>query len=623
MAFNPVVLQRVNMRIVVVTSVLYFVLFMVMWSPEAFSTSLSAQTGVVAGTPSLKGLDNVSLETNAIFVARKANKARQAAVVDMAKHAWAGYMKHAKGADELMPVSNGRRDNWGGSRPTSYDAIDLFLVMGLEAEANEAIDMALELVFDPRAKVEKDVPTVKRGFAFSVFETNIRHVGAMLSAFSLTGDHRFVAQAEEVASLLLPAFKTPTGIAKHQVSYNWGDAYATNEDWCNGQSILAEAGTMQLELRFLSLITGNRDYADHAQRFTQHVLKTMDRGWPTNRELYLNADAPTMPHKGLFPTFVDPNSGKWSGAASLASLSDSFYEYQLKQWILFGDAELLELYENAVEAILSTLLKYTTEKHFAYVGHTGIGFEPTLDHLTCFVPGMLILGVMQGAHDSKDHPRDHRSWGPDEVSRAAVDLAATCYRLYLESPTGIAPEVVHFNTTGGYTVSDPKYLLRPETLESLFYLYRYTRDSKYRDWGWAIVDAIERHCRTPAGYSALKSVMEVPPTMTDKMESFFFAETLKYAYLLFSDDSDSLSLDEFVFNTEGHPFKIQLAIDKMNELARDGRPHHGGGGGGNESAARGNGSAAEERESADSSKKDDADPNEYPPPDEEEDLPAS
>ena len=93
---------------------------------------------------------------------------------------------------------------------------------------------------------------------------------------------------------------------------------------------------------------------------------------------------------------------------------------------------------------------------------------------------------------------------------------------------------------------------RPEVIESIFYMWRFTHDPKYREWGWSIAHAIEKHCRTEAGYHGLKA--ENYPK--DRMESFFLAETLKYLYLLFAEDT-VLPLDEYVFNTEAHPLSIR------------------------------------------------------------------
>ena len=105
--------------------------------------------------------------------------------------------------------------------------------------------------------------------------------------------------------------------------------------------------------------------------------------------------------------------------------------------------------------------------------------------------------------------------------------------------------------------ADTHNLLRPETVESLVYLYRFTGNQTYRDWGWKMFQAFEKYTRLPEGYSSINNVKD-PNNVgyRNKMESFFMAETLKYFYLLFSDDRDLLPFDKFVFNTEAHVLPI-------------------------------------------------------------------
>jgi len=104
-------------------------------------------------------------------------------------------------------------------------------------------------------------------------------------------------------------------------------------------------------------------------------------------------------------------------------------------------------------------------------------------------------------------------------------------------------------------VADKKNMLRPEAVESLMILYRVTGKNKYREWGWEIFQAIEKHCKVEAGYSGVRDVTQEPAELDNKMQSWFLAETLKYLYLLFSP-TDVVSLDEWVFNTEAHPLMI-------------------------------------------------------------------
>lgn len=74
------------------------------------------------------------------------------------------------------------------------------------------------------------------------------------------------------------------------------------------------------------------------------------------------------------------------------------------------------------------------------------------------------------------------------------------------------------------------YILRPETFESYFILWRLTHDQKYRDWGWDAIQAIEKYCRSPGGYSGIKNVYLEDPMKDDVQQSFFIAEGLKVTF---------------------------------------------------------------------------------------------
>ena len=603
------------------------------------------------------------------------NSARRHHVIAMTKHAWSGYVKHAAGHDELKPVTGGYSDKWGRSLVTPIDALGTLLLMDLRDEFDQAAELALY-----HSRMDSPV-------SLSVFEMIIRHVGSFVSVYGLTEDPRFLTKAIAFADRLLPAFEMeeesndgevnahavddrggvaalpggwrrkpptppPARLPNHQAAAMhrpWrlaGHLVAMSDGhigkpWSQGTNLLAELGSNQLEFRYLSLVSGNAAYGEAASDFIRLLISHRRKGWPSNVDLY-DRGGVEMPHRGLWPSIFRPLTETWSGAATVNSMSDSAYEYLLKQWLLFSrvplapasatttptrneldggekaaerlDAHLLEMYEDAVEGMLWHGIKYAPHTHWAFVGHVGWGFEPTQDHLGCFFAGTLALGVMSGAHDpagvfDRVAPRN-RTWTADDVARVAIDLASGCFYLYVDSPSGIAPEIAtfysdsddeeesgdpmttpysdhpvfapgdleeepdydalraaaHLATSSGtaekrtlpskpYLVQDPKYILRPELLESLFYLYRMTGDETFRDWGWHIVTHIDKHCRTPMGFSALHNVTEVPPRQSDDMESFFFAETLKYAFLLFSSP-DVVPLDAFVFNTEGHPFAI-------------------------------------------------------------------
>eukprot|EP00908_Phaeocystis_cordata_P027253 Transcript_9809.p2 GENE.Transcript_9809~~Transcript_9809.p2 ORF type:complete len:177 (-),score=78.17 Transcript_9809:49-579(-) len=174
-----------------------------------------------------------------------------------------------------------------------------------------------------------------------------------------------------------------------------------------------------------------------------------------------------------------------------------------------------------------------------------------MEHLACFAPGMLALGVLRGgARLPRAAAANH--------TRLATQLATTCWRLYADAPTGLAPDTIRFDAAEGtYAASSAKYSLRPETVESLFLMWRLTHDRVWRERGWAIFGALQEHCRTASGYAGLRDVnLKQGRSLEDSMPSFWLAETLKYLYLLFAED-DVLPLDQWVFNTEAHPFRVE------------------------------------------------------------------
>jgi len=146
----------------------------------------------------------------------------------------------------------------------------------------------------------------------------------------------------------------------------------------------------------------------------------------------------------------------------------------------------------------------------------------------------------------------------------ALDITHTCRKGYSMQPTGLGPERMTFSDDGVKAAKEKKYILRPETIESYFYLWRTTSDPKYRDWAWEMALSIEKYCRCGVGYCGVKDVTTKSVTHDDEQQSFFLAETLKYLFLIFSDNS-ILDLNEWVFNTEAHPFPIRGSNAKWIE----------------------------------------------------------
>jgi len=293
---------------------------------------------------------------------------------------------------------------------------------------------------------------------------------------------------------------------------------------------------------------------------------------------------------GLASIFINPVDGKYAlSDIRLGSRADSYYEYLLKQYLLTNQTEkgYLDMYEDAMRGVHAHLIS-KTQSNMTYTseliprkrgdGDVNWLLAPKQDHLVCFFPGLLMLGAAMTApvpavsipprfHELSEHGR--KDW------LTGVRLLETCVKTH-DTQTGLSPEIVHFriNSDG---ISDPsaphdwyikgaaigkappydaRYILRPETVESLFIAFRLTGDERFRDYGWDIFQAIEAHCRVETGgYSSVWNVNSIPATKLDDMETFFLSETLKYLYLLFSDPA-TLPFDRYVFNTEAHPLPI-------------------------------------------------------------------
>lgn len=443
------------------------------------------------------------------------------AVQDAFRHAWKGYKDFAWGHDELRPISKSYSE-WFGLGLTLIDALDTMWILGLKEEFEEAKAwVATELSFNKNVDV-------------NLFESTIRILGGLLSTYHLTGDTLFLDKAKDIGSRLMPAFNTPSKIPYSDVNIGKGTAHPPR--WTS-DSTVAEVTSIQLEFRELSRLTEDPQYQAAVAEVMRQVHKLDGK------------------LDGLVPMFINTNNGQFThqGIYTLGARADSYYEYLLKQWIQGGKKEmqLVEDYLQAIEGVQKNLVQKSSPNGLTFVGELSHGqFSPKMDHLVCFLPGTLALGAHNGL------PADHMD--------LAKQLMETCYQMYLQMETGLSPEIVHFNMHQGsirdidVKLADRHNLLRPETVESLFYLYRFTKDHKYRDWGWEILQNFNKYTKVSSGgYTSVNNVRDPDyPSPRDKMESFFLGETLKYLYLLFSNDTDLVSLDRYVFNTEAHPLPI-------------------------------------------------------------------
>ncbi|HYV94414.1 MAG TPA: glycoside hydrolase family 47 protein [Chitinophagales bacterium] len=408
--------------------------------------------------------------------------------------AWNGYKKYAWGADEVTPITK-EPQNWylQSLLMTPMDAFDTFILLGMNDEAKEAkrlIFSRLDFQFDQSVQV---------------FEITIRLLAALQSAYELSGDKEFLKLAEDLGNRLMPAFNSPTGMPYRFVNLQTGK---TSDSLSNP----AEIGTLMLEFGKLSQLTGNTLYYTAAKRAAMEVFESRSK-------------------IGLLGSGIDVNTGEWMDSDShISGGIDSYYEYLYKAWLLFGDEDFKYAWDIESAAIKKYLLrKENSGWYFAHVNMiTGTETGSYYGALDAFFAGTLALSG-------------------DVATAEKVQEG----NYYMWTHFKMEPEVFDFRQD---TIVYPSYPLRPENLESCFYLYRFTHDDLYLQMGQRMVSDILTHCRAGAGYAAIKDVTTME--QEDDMESYFFAETLKYAYLLFAPE-ETIDLSKIVFNTEAHPLRIK------------------------------------------------------------------
>lgn len=483
-------------------------------------------------------------------------------------HSWEGYKHFAWKQDEIAPLSGLYRNPFGGWGATLVDAMGTLWMMGLKDEFELCVEVIQDVDFNTNTQE-----------VINVFETTIRYLGGFLSAYDIS-EHKYPAiltKAVELANILYITFDTPNRLPATR--WFWRQTVAGAPLRAGKNTLLAELGSMNVEFTRLAQLTGDAKWYDAVDRITDLLYEWQDRT--------------KVP--GLWPTIVDAEHADLShNHFTLGGMADSTSEYLPKMHILLGGLD--QRYQEMYEKMITAAKKYIFYRPMVPDGHrmlmsgnAGLNNQQSVDteyqgqHLTCFTAGMVAIAA-------KTFER------PEEMD-VARELVHGCIWAYKSMPTGLMPETFHMvpchedtcewsehkwyeaaalqprdqNKTSsetlidfgkrivaeesllpGYTKwGDNRYLLRPETIESVFILYRLTGDREYLDVAWDMWNSIHKVCRSPYAYAGISDVRLQPPAQSDRMESFWLAETLKYFYLIFSDPND-WSLDDWVLNTEAH-----------------------------------------------------------------------
>ncbi|XP_022912582.2 ER degradation-enhancing alpha-mannosidase-like protein 2 [Onthophagus taurus] len=435
-------------------------------------------------------------------------------------HAYDSYLKYAYPYDELRPLSCDGIDTYGSYSLTLIDALDTLAIMGNYTEFQRVAEiLTAKENFDSNINV-------------SVFETNIRIIGGLLSAHLLS--HKAGAKlepgwpcngpllrlAEDVAKRLIVAFDTPTGMPYGTINLRSGIPPGETTVTCT-----AGIGTFILEFGTLSRLTGDPLYEEVA----------------TNA---LNALYHHQSQLGLFGNHIDVATGRWTAQDSgIGSGVDSYFEYLVKGSILLQKPELLEMFYEARKGIDKYLKR---DDWYLWVSMTkGQVTIPVFQSLEAYWPGVLSL-IGETSSAMRTLHNYHQVW----------------------QQYGFTPEFYNIlQMEAG--ANRENYPLRPELIESVMYLYRATGDPYLLEVGVDILRSIQYSAKTPCGYATIKDVRD--HRKEDRMESFFLAETTKYLYLLFDPDNfihnqgqSGTIIDTpngecviyaggYIFNTEAHP----------------------------------------------------------------------
>jgi Glycosyl hydrolase family 47. len=374
---------------------------------------------------------------------------------------------------------------------TPVDTLDTLLILGMKNEADKTREEIVQnLSFDKDIEVKN-------------FEITIRLLGGLLSSYQMSNDRRLLAKAEDLGNRLLPVFDSPTGMPYMYINLKSGKTRGAETN-------PAEIGTLILEFGTLAKLTRKDVFFNKAKKALL--------------ELYNRRDKTT----GLVGQGINVETGAWTNKSShIGGAIDSYYEYLVKCERLFNDRECGAMARDGLRAV---------NQYVADDGPSGLWYgavdmttgqrtRTTFGSLQAFLPSVLAYA------------------GDLDRARRLQDSAFRMWTL-----NGIEPEGIDYREM---RVTSAGYQLRPEIMESAYYLYHYTKDPKYLEMGRTFLNGLIEHCRTDSGYTVLRNV--TTKEKGDLMHSFFLAETLKYLYLLF--DSEALDFDKVVFNTEAHPLR--------------------------------------------------------------------
>jgi mannosyl-oligosaccharide alpha-1,2-mannosidase len=447
---------------------------------RAAAASRARPAAARAGEAQAPPVESLPLDRPTVASTRLPSDARAAAAIRAEYlHGWYGYTAHAWGYDEVRPVSGGHNDFFAAGHTfglSIVEALDTLYLMGCDRELAQARAW-VESHLDPTQDVD-----------MHVFEAVIRLVGGLLAGHLTTGSDALLSLAREFADRLLPAFtSSPTGIPYTHVNLRTGQV--------RGREIaLAEAGTNIMEFGLLSQLVGDSRYFDAALAAYRAVL---------SRRSSL----------GLLGTRIDAETGRWLDHTSTAPNPpvDSFYEYLWGGGRLLGVEQLTTWYRELTHATLTRQTDRRFGRLWFHGVNTATGHRTGSTHqseLAAFYAGLLGKG--------------------GDLSRAAAYFSSWSAVL---DRYPVLPETIDYSD---FSIVDQGSQLRPEYANSAFDLWRLTGDAAYKRGVWRWFENMRAHQRVRGGYTVADEVRTSSVRLGDLTPGYWFAENLKYAYLVFA-----------------------------------------------------------------------------------------
>nr|CAB3448152.1 unnamed protein product [Digitaria exilis] len=409
-------------------------------------------------------------------------------VLEMFYHAYDNYMTYGFPHDELKPLTKSFTDSlselgnlnlehlpqdYNGSALTLVESLSSLVILGNITEFERGILWLSEnLTFDVDARI-------------NLFECNIRLLGGLISAHLLAKDYssqlksglyhdQLLHLAESLGNRFLPAFETPTGLPYAWINLKYG--VMENE---TTETSTSGCGSLILEMGVLSRLTGD-------SRYEAAALRALRKLWSMRSSL------------NLVGTTLDVFTGKWIEYSSgIGAGVDSFYEYLIKAYILFGSDEYWDMFHAAYLAV-QKYFRHGPWYHEADM-RTGEATHWQLTSLQAFWPGLQTL-VGDVAAANLSHREFYNVW----------------------QRFGVLPER-YLLDYGMLHPTEKYYPLRPEFAESTFYLYQATKDPWYLEVGETIIGSLNYYTKVDGGFASVRDVSTMK--LEDHQHSFFLSET--------------------------------------------------------------------------------------------------